>query len=181
MSLWKDNTPQKPAAAPTPAPDAREAARGEATPRPEPSPFASVARSDAAAGGKESLIGADLVIEGKIEGAGSVRIAGKFKGDVVVQGDLVIESGAKVTGSVRAGKVVIAGELEGSIEGAAHVDLQQSGIITGDVTAGSFAVASGARMRGQANFGWENTAARPGERSDKSSGTRAKAEIGNSA
>lgn len=179
MSLWKDNSPNKPAVAA--APDARENVRGDATPRPEPSPFASTARTDAGAVGKESLIGADLIIEGKIEGAGSVRIAGKFKGDVVVQGDLVIESGAKVTGSVKAGKVVIAGELEGSIEGAAHVDLQQSGMITGDVTAGSFAVASGARMRGHANFGWEDSAARPQERSEKASGTRAKAEFGSGA
>lgn len=179
MSLWKDNSPQKPAV--VPAPDAREAVRGDATPRPEPSPFASNARAEAVASGKESLIGSDLVIEGKIEGAGSVRIAGKFKGDVVVQGDVVIESGARVTGSVRAGKVVVAGELEGSIEGAAHVDLQQSGMITGDVTAGSFSVASGARMRGQANFGWEDNAARPAERAEKSSGGRSKAEFGSGA
>jgi cytoskeletal protein CcmA (bactofilin family) len=30
----------------------------------------------------ESLIAADIMIEGKIEGSGSVRIAGRFKGDV---------------------------------------------------------------------------------------------------
>ena len=37
---------------------------------------------------KESLIAADLTIEGKIEGSGHVRIAGSFKGDVNVQGNL---------------------------------------------------------------------------------------------
>jgi hypothetical protein len=66
---------------------------------------------------KESLIAADLTIEGKIEGGGSVRIAGKFKGDVNVQGDLTIEAGAKLIGSVRADKVVISGELEGNVLG----------------------------------------------------------------
>ena len=35
---------------------------------------------------KESLIAADLTIEGKIEGTGHVRIAGQFKGDVNVAG-----------------------------------------------------------------------------------------------
>ena len=103
---------------------------------------------------KESLIAADITIEGKIEGGGSVRIAGKFKGDVNVQGNLTIEAGAKLTGAVRADKVTIAGELEGNVEEASLVDLQQSGVVIGDVKAGSLSVAAGARLRGQAEFGW---------------------------
>src|SRR5438105_3535567 len=52
--------------------------------------------------GKETVIAAGLTIDGKIEGAGHVRMAGRFKGDVNVDGDLTIEPGAKITGSVRA-------------------------------------------------------------------------------
>jgi len=43
---------------------------------------------------KESLIAAELTIEGRIEGTGSVRLAGRFKGDVAVQGDVSIDPGA---------------------------------------------------------------------------------------
>jgi cytoskeletal protein CcmA (bactofilin family) len=107
---------------------------------------------------KESLIAADITIEGKIEGGGSVRIAGKFKGDVNVQGDLTIEAGAKLTGGVRADKVTIAGELEGNVEQASRVDLLDSAVVTGDVKAGSLTVATGARMRGQVAFGWDDGA-----------------------
>ena len=107
---------------------------------------------------KESLIASDLTIEGKIEGAGHVRIAGRFKGDVNVQGDLTLDAGAKLTGSVRARKVVIAGELEGNIDGAQRVELQQGGVLVGDVKAGTLTVAAGARMRGQVDFGWEDKA-----------------------
>lgn len=104
----------------------------------------------------ESLIAPDITIEGKIEGEGHVRIAGNFKGDVNVRGDLTIEPGARVTASVRAEKVTIAGELIGNIESAAHVELQQSGALTGDLKAGSLSVAAGSRMRGQAEFGWDD-------------------------
>ncbi len=156
MSLWKDNTPPKSAAAPTPVPETREAPRPEVS-RVEPSPFAGSARPNESSGPrKESLIASDISIEGKIEGAGSVRIAGIFKGDVNVQGDLTIEVGAKLTGSVHADKVIVAGELEGNVEGATRVELQQSGAIIGDVKAGSLTVAAGARMRGQAVFGWDD-------------------------
>src|SRR5689334_20490565 len=112
------------------------------------------ARTDA----KESLIASDITIEGKIEGTGHVRIAGKFKGDVNVQGDLTIEKDAKLNGSVRAKKITVAGELEGNIDAASHVELQQSGVLIGDLKAGSLTVAAGSRMRGQADFGWEDKA-----------------------
>ena len=75
-----------------------------------------------------------------------------------MQGNLTIETGAKLTGSVRASKVVIAGEVEGNIESAQQVELLASGSLTGDIKSGSLTVASGARMRGQADFGWEDKA-----------------------
>ncbi|HYO45208.1 MAG TPA: polymer-forming cytoskeletal protein, partial [Gemmatimonadota bacterium] len=77
-------------------------------------------------------------------------------GDVHVEGDLTIEPGAKVTGSVRAGTVVIGGELEGNIEAASSVELLKTGVVNGDLKAGSLTVAAGSRMRGQAEFGWDD-------------------------
>ena len=104
---------------------------------------------------RESVIAADLTIEGKIEGAGHVRIAGKFKGDVKVQGNLTIEQGAKVAGGVAASKVTLAGELEGNIASAQQVELLQSGVINGDLKAGSLTVAAGSRIRGHVECGWD--------------------------
>ena len=151
MALWKDqygreqNTPEpaadKPAAA-APVSSIESARQPAAAAQP---------RGDA----KESLLAAGLTIEGKIEGTGHVRIAGNFKGDVHVQGNLTIESGAKVTGGVRANTVVIGGELEGNIDAAARVELLQTGVLNGDLKAGSLTVAAGSRMRGRAEFGWD--------------------------
>ena len=151
MALWKDqygreqNTPDaapdKPAAAAVSIDSARQA-------------NATVVRP-ATGEQKESLLAAGLTIEGKIEGSGHVRNAGSFKGDVHVQGNLTIESGAKVTGGVRANTVVIGGELEGNIDAASRVELLQTGVLNGDLKAGSLTVAAGSRMRGRAEFGWD--------------------------
>ena len=105
---------------------------------------------------RESLIAADLTIEGKIEGSGHVRIAGRFKGDVHVDGNLTLEVGAKLIGGVRANTVIIGGELEGNVTDAKRVELLESGVLTGDLKAGSFTVAAGSRMRGQVEFGWDD-------------------------
>jgi cytoskeletal protein CcmA (bactofilin family) len=104
---------------------------------------------------KESLIAAGLTIEGKIQGAGHVRIAGQFNGDVHVEGNLTIEPGARLTGQVRANTVVVGGELEGNIDAAARVELLESGMLSGDLKAGSLTVAAGSRMRGRVEFGWD--------------------------
>jgi cytoskeletal protein CcmA (bactofilin family) len=106
--------------------------------------------------GGESVIAASLSIEGKIEGSGNVRMAGRFKGDVRIDGNFSIESGAHLTGQVLAAVVVVGGELQGNIESAKRVDVQEGGVIVGDVKAGSITVAAGSRMRGHVEFGWED-------------------------
>ena len=157
MAIWKENTAVRPV--PTPAPATNNPPRYDAASGVEVVPSVAATptpRADIDPSRKESLIAADITIEGKIEGGGSVRIAGKFKGDVTVKGDLTIEVGAKLTGSVRADKVMIAGELEGNVVEASRVDLLRTGVVTGELKAGSLTVEAGARMRGQAEFGWDD-------------------------
>jgi cytoskeletal protein CcmA (bactofilin family) len=97
-----------------------------------------------------------LTIEGKIDGAGHVRIAGDFKGDVNVQGNLTIEPGAHVTGGVKADTVIVGGQLDGNIDATSRVELLQTGVFNGELKAGSLTVAAGSRMRGKAEFGWDD-------------------------
>src|SRR6202167_3155955 len=106
--------------------------------------------------GGESVIAANLTIEGKIEGSGNVRMAGRFKGDVRIDGNFNIEPGAHLTGQVLAAVVVVGGELQGNIESAKRVDVLEGGVIVGDVKAGSITVAAGSRMRGHVEFGWDD-------------------------
>jgi len=150
MAIWKESLPAKKDPAQITAEPVSTNDRAEAPPSPNPQP---AARPSASAS-MESVIAESLTIEGKIEGAGHVRLIGKFKGDVQVDGDVTIEPGAKVTGSVRAATVVIGGELEGNIESATTVKLLETGVLNGDLKAGSLTVAAGSRMRGQADFGW---------------------------
>jgi cytoskeletal protein CcmA (bactofilin family) len=155
MALWKDQYGRE-QNTPDPAPDKPAAA----TPVSIESARQPAAQARSSGEAKESLLAAGLTIEGKIEGSGHVRIAGSFKGDVHVQGNLTIEAGAKVTGGVRAHTVVVGGELEGNIDAASRVELLQTGVLNGDLKAGSLTVAAGSRMRGRAEFGWDEKGGR---------------------
>lgn len=102
----------------------------------------------------DSLLAADLTIEGKIQGRGNVRIAGSFTGDINVQGEVSIEPGARITGGLRGETVRVGGEVHGNVEATSRVELLESGILIGDLKAPSLTVAAGSCMRGKVEFGW---------------------------
>src|SRR5215213_6247652 len=161
MAIWKEQTtPAKEPVPMSPAPAAPQKDDNFTSPASynQPTPARTPSQQS---GEKETLIAANLAIEGKIQGSGHVRVAGQFKGDVNVDGNLTIDQGAKVTGAVRASTVTIAGELEGNVDAASRVELMASGVLNGDVKAGSLTVAAGSRMRGNAEFGWDEGQARP--------------------
>jgi cytoskeletal protein CcmA (bactofilin family) len=161
MAIWKDQA-SAPAAAPErAAPAATPAsAPASAAPAADHAPAAAAPRAATApavrAVERESVIAPELTIEGKIEGSGNVRIAGKFKGDVNVNGNLTIETNASLTGQVTAKAITIAGEINGNILNAEKVDLLESGVVNGDIKTGQLTVAAGSRMRGQVDFGWKD-------------------------
>jgi cytoskeletal protein CcmA (bactofilin family) len=155
MALWKDPTtnPSMPGSETNAALAPEPAVRQVAT----PAPAVEIPRRTGAVpagAAKESLIAADVTIEGKIEGAGHVRIAGRFKGDVNVQGNVTIEQGAHVTGQIAAATIMVSGEVHGNITASSRVELLETGVINGDVKAAVLTVAAGSRMRGNADFGW---------------------------
>ena len=172
MAIWKEATSPKKEAAPMsppppPAPSSEPAYKHTESSLdsiPTSSSISSSTRRNVHRGEPaESIIASDITIEGKIEGSGHIRLAGRFKGDVHIQGDLTIDAGAKLTGSVRANTVIISGEIEGNIESAQRVELLDSGVLTGDLKAGTVSFAAGSRMRGRAEFGWgDEGQSRPG-------------------
>ncbi len=163
MPIWKEQSAalkDTPVVTPDPAVKKENESRSE--PRVDHSPSVSIPPAVAAVphrtpdrAPKESLIAEELTIEGKIEGTGHVRIAGRFKGDVSVKGNLAIEAGATLTGGVRANTVTIGGQVDGNIDGATRVELLETGILNGDLSADSLTVAAGSRMRGKVEFGWD--------------------------
>ena len=102
----------------------------------------------------ESVFGVGVTIEGRIEGDANVRIAGKFKGDIQIKGDLNLEKGARLTAKISAANVTLGGELEGNVIASGQVKLLESAQLIGDLKASTLTVAAGSRMRGHVEFGW---------------------------
>ena len=151
MALWTQPEEEQKEASRTDTP-----AKANSGPAPIPAP---VAKESAPKDRRESTFGPGVTIEGKIEGDSNLRIAGKFKGDIQISGDLSIEKGAHISAKINAATVTIAGALEGNIAASSHVRLLESAQLIGDLKATTLTVAAGSRMRGHVEFGWNRSEA----------------------
>ena len=147
MAVWNQPAQEKQEETPRVEPPTT----AHVTPAPIP---ALVVKESAPKAHRESIFGPGVTIEGTIEGDADLRIAGKFKGDIQIKGDLSIEKGAHIAAKINAAIVTTAGELEGNIVASSQVRLLESGQLIGDLKAPTLTVAAGSRMRGHVEFGW---------------------------
>ncbi|HSB80999.1 MAG TPA: polymer-forming cytoskeletal protein [Candidatus Methylomirabilis sp.] len=154
----KDEPVAKPETKPEPKPEPKVESPREQVAPPPPTPTRRMEEPVMSAiqpKGSESLVAKGLTIEGKIEGSGDVRIAGRFKGTINVKGEFRIEPGATIEGEVSADTVLVGGEVNGKIVASSRVEFKESGSLIGDLKAGSLTVAAGSKMRGNVEFGWK--------------------------
>jgi cytoskeletal protein CcmA (bactofilin family) len=104
----------------------------------------------------ESVVGQGLVIEGKVEGNGSIRLLGRLKGQVAVTGDVTVDPVGAIEGDVRADRVRIAGHAQANIVARSAIELTGSASVVGDVKAPTVQMTAGARIRGRVDSGWND-------------------------
>ena len=97
-----------------------------------------------------TVIGADVVVMGDIEGPTDLHVQGRVLGKVHVTG-LILDEDAEIDGPVTAEAVVIAGHVNGPVEARA-VHVKSTGRVEGDVTYASLQIETGARLSGRLNI-----------------------------
>ena len=97
-----------------------------------------------------SLLGQDSEFKGKLTFLGTVRIEGRFEGEVLAEGTLVVAAGGCVRGRVEVGTLVVTGGLVEAHVVAHHaVELSPPGQLVGDVVTPAFHIERGAVFRGR--------------------------------
>lgn len=94
----------------------------------------------------QSVIAADMVLEGNLLSKGELHIEGEVRG--TIEADVcVIGRDGIVEGTIRAGEVIVEGRVIGPIH-ANHVTLRDGADVRGDVVNSSIQVESGAHLQG---------------------------------
>src|SRR5512142_3024195 len=92
-----------------------------------------VAARQPAAGEITTLLGRGATFEGKLTFEGTVRIDGKFKGEVFSDDVLVIGEGAEVEAKIDIGDVIIQGSVTGNISAKRSIEIHAPGRVKGDL------------------------------------------------
>lgn len=99
-----------------------------------------------------SIIGEGSIFEGKFYIAGSLRVDGKFEGDIRTEEALVVGETGKVKTNISAKEVLLAGTLIGDIDAKEEVRLTESGRMMGDVTSPVLHLSKGVVLKGSVNI-----------------------------
>ncbi len=99
-----------------------------------------------------STIGTGSVFEGKFYISGSLRIDGKFEGEIKTDNELVVGETGKVKTDIVAKSVVIAGTVIGNIRASEEVRLLETAKILGDITTPLLTIQNGVVSLGKVNI-----------------------------
>ncbi len=99
-------------------------------------------------------LGADDVLQGRLEVQGDLKIAGKVEGELRATGNVTIDSSASLQASIEGSNVSVRGQVTGSVT-ARRLTLGGNGRLNGDVKVGRLSVEDGATLNGNVTMSQE--------------------------
>lgn len=101
--------------------------------------------------GKDEIayLGSDTVYEGKLTFKGTVRIEGKYTGDIHSDGTLNVGKDAQVEGMLEVGELLLSGRFSGEITAKRRVVVYSSGVLEGVLQTPTLLTEEGGVIEGQ--------------------------------
>ena len=121
-------------------------------PMPPPTPAPSNVTSMPAPQGRgpelNALLGKGSQFEGKLLFEGTVRIDGKFSGEIVSTDTLIIGEGAEVKANVQVGTLVCLGDYSGDAKATKSIELKAPAKVRGTITTATVVIERGVFFEG---------------------------------
>ncbi len=86
--------------------------------------------------------------EGRLGFEGSARLCGKFKGEIVSKGLLIVEPGAQVEAKADVGELILKGSMKGEVRALRKINLKSGSQFYGTLSAPQLNVEDGALFEG---------------------------------
>jgi cytoskeletal protein CcmA (bactofilin family) len=99
-------------------------------------------------GGFNAILDRGSEFEGKLTFEGTVRIDGKFKGEIFSDANLVIGESGKLDANITVGSVSISGEIKGNITARTKVEIHPPAVVHGNIQTPSLVIEEGAVFDG---------------------------------
>lgn len=96
-----------------------------------------------------AYLGSDTVYEGKLHFKGTVRIEGRFTGEISSDGTLNVGKDAQVEGTIEVGELLLSGRFNGEVTAKRRVVVYSSGVMEGHMTTPNLLTEEGGVIEGQ--------------------------------
>ena len=106
-----------------------------------------------------ALLGKGSSFEGKLLFEGTVRIDGKFTGEIVSTDTLMIGEGAEVKGQIQVGSLIIVGEYNGDAKASKGIEIKAPAKVRGTLTTASIVIERGVFFEGHCKMDTSGTPA----------------------
>ncbi len=100
-------------------------------------------------------------LEGTLELAGTFRLDGQLRGNIISQHSLILGDGARAEGQIEGNHVVISGRFDGVIFAKGRVEIQAKGMVTGEIHTPCLVIEPGGIFDGRCHMLASSEAARP--------------------
>jgi cytoskeletal protein CcmA (bactofilin family) len=96
-----------------------------------------------------TTLGKETVFTGTMRFSKSLKIDGRFDGEIVSSGFLYIENGAEVSANIKVKSIVIGGIVHGNIEATEKLEMLATGQVYGNVRTTKLKIADGVIFEGK--------------------------------
>jgi len=80
-----------------------------------------------------AFLGVNTEFEGKLSFTGAVRVDGRFKGEIITKGTLIVGELAVIESNVFASHIIVNGEISGNVTAEERMEIHASGKVSGNI------------------------------------------------
>ena len=80
-----------------------------------------------------AFLGVNTEFEGKLSFTGAVRVDGRFKGEIITKGTLIVGELAVIESNVYASHIIVNGEIRGNVTAEERMEIHASGKVSGNI------------------------------------------------
>jgi len=91
----------------------------------------------------KAILGKGSEFEGKLRFEGTVRIDGKFKGEIFSEGTLIVGEQAKIEGDVEVESSIISGEIRGNVKAKSRIEVHAPAKLIGNIQTPTLVIQEG--------------------------------------
>jgi cytoskeletal protein CcmA (bactofilin family) len=95
-----------------------------------------------------AFLGKDTEFEGKLSFSGAVRIDGRFKGEILTDGTLIVGETALLECDIQTALASISGEVRGNVNAQNRIEIHAPGKVFGNISAPTITIDEGVIFEG---------------------------------